>query len=165
MRTTLLKKLHIIKARTGLIFCSSKKNDTGFTLVEMLVASSVFAIGIIGFIALVAKGRELDVGDRHRRLARYLIDSCFEDPAYSFANYAHLEDLENDYERILDERRPDTTGDELLCTLLVVVTDSSVYPEVGGSAVDVKKIRVSAYWLEPEGFDTLTLEKWITGIP
>ncbi|MBD3321344.1 MAG: prepilin-type N-terminal cleavage/methylation domain-containing protein [Chitinivibrionales bacterium] len=139
--------------------------DIGFTLVEILIAASIFSVGIVGFAALVAKGRELDVGDRHRRLARYLIDSCFEDTSYHFSNYANLETLENDYERILDERRPDTTGDELVCTVQVEVEGPLQISAYNTFNVYYKRLIISSRWREPEGMDSIVLEKWLTEVP
>jgi Tfp pilus assembly protein PilV len=55
-----------------------RHRSRGYSLVEVLVAAMLLIIVVFAIVGVVRKGRELDVGDNHRRQARALIDSLME---------------------------------------------------------------------------------------
>jgi Tfp pilus assembly protein PilV len=131
-------------------------NVGGFTLVETLVAAALLTIVIVSLAAMVRKGREMEITDKHRRQARLIINSLLESQTYNYANFAALTACTNTQHPLLDNRN----GIPLTGTLTITVTDETE------QAIAVKKIRMSLTWPQnPPYEDSITIDKWITQVP
>jgi prepilin-type N-terminal cleavage/methylation domain-containing protein len=138
------------------------RNDQGFTLVEVLVASVVVAISIFSVIAFVRKGQDLLAIDKHRRMARGIIERTLENAKYQPENYNNLVSTSATSDVVLDEERsPNLHG-----SLTVAVGDSVT--QVNGINAPYRPIKATVTWKEPgraAGNDeTVSITKWLTNI-
>ena len=130
----------------------------GFTLVEMLTSAAILSIAVVALVAVVRTGRELEITDLHRRRARTIIDSCFEDSVYHPDNYDALTPAVFLAGSVLiDPRDAAGTGDDLMGGLWFDIAASSTH-------VAHKRIRASVHWREPEGIDSIWMEKWVADV-
>lgn len=67
-----------------------KTFNRGFTLVEVLVAAGIVALSLISVVAFVRKGQEQVSLDKHRRMARSIVERAIEDPQFDLMNYPNL---------------------------------------------------------------------------
>ena len=67
-----------------------KSTQHGFTLVEVLVAAAVIALSLFSVVAFVRKGQDQVTLDKHRRMARSIVERTIEDPVYDIVNYPNL---------------------------------------------------------------------------
>jgi Tfp pilus assembly protein PilV len=130
----------------------------GFSLVELLVASSIMVIAIVSIVTIVRKGGEMDVTDRHRRMARSIINSTFESTEYSPASYSTLANATRPV--VIDPRDTLTTADNLNGTLQITVTPGSVNG-ANATVVPYKNVTMTVAWSEPEGSQSVTLTRWL----
>jgi type II secretory pathway pseudopilin PulG len=142
-----------------------KKPSRGFTLIESLVAAVIVALSVIMIVAVVRKGREIDVNDLHRRTARAIINAKLESRQYSYSNFLNLSagssfPAETD---TLDDRHDGGTV-PLTGTLTVYVKDSSVTAKDGVTNIPIKKIRMKMLWSEREFPDSIIIEKCVANI-
>ena len=126
----------------------------GFTLVEVLVAAAVMSIALFAIIAVVRKGREIDINDLHRRQARTLICAQFESQTYQYTNYPNIPIGTTAIPVTIDPRN----GTNQLAGTLRITTDSTRLT-IGAKAILTKKITASLSWKEPEFTDTVTITK------
>lgn len=133
------------------------KSKNGVTLVELLVAAGVLSIAIIAIIAVITKGRELQVADNHRRQARAVIDSL----------------MENKYDdRYFDTISVDTisnnhtlgTGFTATITQEVVRRDTNITIGLNTSTIPRKIILIKVRWNEASGPDSIQIQKQITDV-
>jgi type II secretory pathway pseudopilin PulG len=140
--------------RKGSIFSGmDKRKAGGFSLIEILVASGVVCIAIISVIAIVRKGQEQMVVEKHRRAARAIVDTILEAPKYSPGKYNSITDgtilgsfsLDNNFEA------KDT----------IRISSDTI------SGVPYKIIRAKLQWVEPNGgaVDSVAMERWVPNIP
>lgn len=131
-----------------------RKANYGFTLVEMLVSAAVMSVAVVILVAVVRTGRELEVSDLHRRRARALVDSVLEEPAYQYTNFGAMPIIDPDpgIPVVIDPRDPADEDDDLEGSLWISVYDSTA-PLVH------KQVRAAVRWREPEGMDTIVMEK------
>ncbi len=132
--------------------------STGFTLVEMLTSSAILAIAVVSVVAVVRTGRDLEISDLHRRRARAILDSVFEDSAYHYRNYAALPPIPAvPGSSVVIDMRDAGTADDLPGTLWV---DTSIHT----TPVEHKKLVASVRWREPEMMDTIRLVKLVAEV-
>ncbi|MFW5813351.1 MAG: prepilin-type N-terminal cleavage/methylation domain-containing protein [Fibrobacterota bacterium] len=127
----------------------------GFTLVELLTSAVILAIAVAAIVAVVRKGREMQIIDYHRRQARVEIQQTFES-LYDYRKYPGPDLLAGD-SVVIDERQEGV----LKARRRTVVTDDTV--NISGSDVPVRKITVTLNWREIDGSDeSVSLSKWIS---
>lgn len=132
----------------------------GYTLAELLVAVAIFSVTIAGIVAVLRKGIETTVTDTHRKRARTIIDSCFESASYQPANYAGMAAVNRAV--LIDARNEGSPSDDLSGTLTISVTDQT--DNSRAPAVAYKQVRATVQWTEPEGGQSLVLDKWVTAL-
>jgi len=120
----------------------------GYSLVEVLVAAAILIIAILAIIAVVRKGRELDITDRHRRVARATIMSRFENPSYRYDNYDNVAPL-NGQTVIIDPRDTATTTDDLTGTLVITVAPEDTLQGASNTPIPFKEVTMRITWQEP----------------
>lgn len=144
----------------------SSEHRRGFTLVEVLVSAAVLLVGVLGLVAVLVKGGELEVSDRHRRRARELIDSCMEEwtvvPACDY-DAVPTETVEV----IIDERDTTTTDDDLTGLLGIDTIPHTVGDDPGEiTNLACKQVHVEVKWPEPDRVDSVSMvmKKWVTDL-
>jgi Tfp pilus assembly protein PilE len=125
----------------------------GVTLVELLVGVIVLTLAILAIIAVVTKGRELQVTDNHRRQARAIIDSLME-AKYDDRDYALISDT--------TVGRTHTLGPGFAAMITEDVADQTL--TVAGDAFPVKVVTITVRWNEAEGADSIGIQKIITRV-
>ena len=144
-------------------------NSRGFSLVELVAATIILMIGILGIVAVTRTGRNLDVTTKHRREARGLIVSEFEQQQDNYISNYNTVKLSAGTGAVtqtvtIDERgTPGNAGDDLNGMLSVTVgAEQSVTS--GGITVPYLPITMSVAWPEPEGTETVQMTKWISPV-
>jgi hypothetical protein len=132
----------------------------GFSLIEILVSSLIITLSVIALVTVIRKGSELVITESHRKRARSVIDSCFESPSYHYSNYWGLANVNRSV--LIDPRDAGIDGDDLMGSLAIKVAVDTV--KAGGTNVPAKKVIISVSWKEPEGLQSIILEKHITKI-
>lgn len=141
------------------------RQKEGYSLVELLVAVTIVTFTIIALVAMLRKGSEITITGNHRERARAIVDSSFESPWCHFSNYAAIATVSN-RAVLIDARDTANASDNLTGTLAVTVvldSNNAAGPGVGNWVV-FKRVTISVSWQEPEGQQTIALEKWITGL-
>jgi competence protein ComGC len=132
-----------------------RKSSAGFSLVELLVASTLMVVAILSIVTIMRKGGEIELSDKHMRAARTIINSSFESPTYSITNFANLP---NDQRAVIIDPRGTGTGDDLNGTLTVTVTNG-VITGIYATPLTTRTITMTLTWLEPEGQSSVTLDR------
>jgi type II secretory pathway pseudopilin PulG len=130
----------------------------GYSLVELLVASTILVVAIISIVTVVRKGSDLEVSDKHLRQARTIMNSVFESPVYRSGNYANLA---NDTRTVVIDPRGSGTTDDLSGTLAIAVTSATASGS-NMTTINYKKVQLTLSWNEPEGAQALTLARMVT---
>jgi prepilin-type N-terminal cleavage/methylation domain-containing protein len=138
---------------------SPERRRTGYTLVETLVAAAILAIVIMSTIAVVRKGRELDITDRHRRVARAIITAEFELPKYDCSGYRNLIDGTTTRQVVIDPHNG-SVGNTLKGTLTVMVRQGTATFGAAGT-IPYRAVYITVHWLEPQGTETVSIKKRI----
>jgi type II secretory pathway pseudopilin PulG len=138
---------------------SSIRSRHGFTLVELLVASTLLIIAIVSIVTIVRKGAEIEVADRHRRTARSVIKSQFESATYSRANYATMANLT---QAVVIDPRNAGPGDDLSGTLTITVSAPQTIAAASATTITFRAVSATVTWTEPEGQQTVSLIKDVT---
>jgi prepilin-type N-terminal cleavage/methylation domain-containing protein len=66
------------------------RGQSGFTLIELMVASTILGLAVTGTLALVGSGRSLEYQNGLYAQARAAANAILEDPTYRYTNYAAL---------------------------------------------------------------------------
>ncbi len=127
------------------MFLQPKKYKNGFTIVELLVSAVIFAIIVVSVVAVVRKGRDLQVTDQHRRQARIILHRLLENE-YDYRRYRLVKDTSFTLSDTLDER----DGNPLIASIVVDV-DTTGIVNVQGTNIPVKKVTTTATWTEVTG--------------
>lgn len=142
------------------LIITSKRKYNGYTIVELLVAAIILTVAIASIVAVVSKGRTLDISDKHRRQARSIIDGIME-KQFNDKDYNLISSAMNDsYDMPLDPRE----NVPLPATVSIAVDDDDPDLYVSGSDIPVKKVTISVTWrTEPDNEtpETISISKWI----
>jgi Tfp pilus assembly protein PilV len=134
------------------------RNDRGFTLVEVLIASLVIALSVIAVVAFVRKGQDMLAVDKHRRMARGIIERTLENAQYQPENYPNLASIPATDVVIDADMDPDLLG-----SLTVAVGDSVT--QVNGNYAPYRAVTATVTWTERGGKnDTVRVAKWLTNV-
>ncbi|MBN2189411.1 MAG: type II secretion system protein [Chitinispirillaceae bacterium] len=134
------------------------RNDRGFTFVEVLVASLVTALSLISMVAFVRKGQEMLTVDKHRRMARGIIERTLENGQYQPENYKNLVSIPETDVVIDADMDPELQG-----SMTVAVGDSVT--QVNGINVPYRPVTATVAWTERDGRkDTVRVAKWLTNV-
>lgn len=124
----------------------------GYTLVEVLVASTIIAISVISLVLLLRKGREIETVSIHRRAAHRIADSLLEMPRFTPTGYNLLGPSNDSFQTVLQER----SGGDVIASVR-----TSIGNEATCSGVPCKKIHLNISWEEPEGAESLAIARWM----
>ena len=151
-------KKTIIKTR----FRAFYKRNKGFTLVEILVSAVIVMLCIVVIVAMLRKGREIDITDRYRRLAKAIIASEFELPKYHRTQYQTLRTSTGTTTRTetIDYRGAES---DIVGTLETKIGAEATIPATGSDTLGYVPVTISMFWSSVDGNDTITLTKQITG--
>jgi type II secretory pathway pseudopilin PulG len=141
---------------------NKEKKNRGYSIVELLVAAIVLTIAITAIVAVIRKGRELEIVDKHRRQARSIIDNKME-IQYDDRNFSTITPTNDSTVITLDPR----FGTPLTATLKWVVTQGTETVTVGvnNTTMIVKKVTMTVSWTEPDGNpENITISKWIADV-
>jgi prepilin-type N-terminal cleavage/methylation domain-containing protein len=133
------------------------RKQSGFTLVEIIVAIVIVSVAIVAIISISRKGREIDIDSLHNRRARTIIDSCFESSSYQYANAVNFVAVNRAV--LIDPRRAGAT-DDLIGTLTITLTPTTT-AAASGINVPSTKLLATITWQEPEGQQSIALEKLV----
>jgi len=133
----------------------------GFTLIEVMIASVIVIISIAAVVAMVRKGQELSSDDGHRRIARSLITTKLESSTYDYTNYGNLADTSITDSVVIDTRGTATTTDELKGVRTITVGNEQTVAGTAGITVPYKLLTFRVIWREPEGMDSVQIQKQI----
>jgi len=133
-------------------------NNKGFTLVEILVAGVVIALSLFATVAMVRKGQEMIALDKHRRMARGIIERTLENSQYLPENY-------NNLVTITSPTPKDTVIDQKVNihgNLTVAI--SAEQPAING--VPYRVITAAINWAElgSAGNETVSINKWLADV-
>ncbi len=141
---------------------AAKKSFRGYSIVELLVAAIILSIAITAIIAVIRKGRELEIIDKHRRQARSVITNLLE-TKYDDRNFLALAVAPYDS----TTRIPLDTSytPDLMANLRrqVMVGQWPINIGTGSTTIPLVIIKVSVNWAELDGNqDTIIITKRIT---
>ena len=136
-------------------------NNKGFTLVEILVAGVVIALSLFATVAMVRKGQEMIALDKHRRMARGIIERTLEDSDYQPGDYNNLATITSPTptDTIIDPKG------NIHGSLTVAV--GAEQPLINGAAIPYRIITAAITWAElgSASNETVSISKWVTNIP
>ena len=135
-----------------------RRTTSGFSLVEILVASGVVCIAIISVIAIVRKGQEQMSVEKHRRTARAIVDTILEAPRFSPEKYPSISTTTTIPGSF-------TLDNNVLATASFVIENKQYID--ANSDFPYKRIWVKLQWTEPGNgaVDSVAIERWIPNIP
>lgn len=130
-----------------------KQTAKGSSLVELLVAIGVISLAAIMVVAIVNKGRELQVSDKHRREARTIIDSVMV-TRYDNRDYLTITSS-------ADSTRTDSIVIDKMFRGVVSQRVRNATTVINGlPSVPMKRVTVSVRWAEAGNMiDSVWLEK------
>jgi hypothetical protein len=135
---------------------------SGLSLVEVLVAAGIITLSLLSTVAFIRKGQEFLTVDKHRRMARSIIERTLENAPYQVENYNNLVTTVSPppaTDVIIDPE----TNPHLHGSLTVTVSDEQA--GVSGHAAPHRVATASVTWTEPwGGKDTVSIEQWLTNI-
>ncbi len=143
------------------IFKHSGINRKGFTLVELLVSATIILLCIVAIVAMLRKGREIDIDDRYRRNARAVVVSTFESPEFKYTKY---KDLLNNAGSTDSTVVIDTLADGSVITGKLTTTIGGQITATAGDGINVPYIPVTVgiVWKTMEGNDNIIITKFIS---
>jgi prepilin-type N-terminal cleavage/methylation domain-containing protein len=141
-------------------------NARGFSLVEVLVAAVLLSLTLVALIAIIRKGREIDINDLHRRQARTLICAQFESQTYQQTNYPNLRAAapSSVSTTVTVDPRIGNGGVALTGTLRIDVTRPALTMNGVNGVQNIAPVKVvgTVLWNEPNFADSVVLEKYLT---
>ena len=140
-------------------FKYSRINRKGFTLVELLVSATIGLLCIVAIVAMLRKGREIDINDRYRRLARSIIAAEFEAPLFDLGHTPY-DTLKTKIGS--SERDRTVTIDNITGPLTVTIGAENTFPAYDGDALVYIPVTITVSWITKDGNnDAITLTKQI----
>jgi prepilin-type N-terminal cleavage/methylation domain-containing protein len=137
-----------------------QRNIRGFSLVEVLVASLVIALSVVAVVAFVRKGQEMLAIDKHRRMARGIVERTLENDQYQPEKYNNLVTATSTASVVIDEEMdPDLNGS---LTQAVSAEQRLIY---GTDTIPYRTVTATVMWTERGGnSDTVRIAKWLTNV-
>ncbi len=130
------------------------KNQKGFTLVELLTSALILTIAIVAIVSVVRKGRDMQIVDYHRRLARTIIQKELEQK-FDYRSFPGPVTVVND-SVVIDENQ----GMQLKAHMSGTVSEDTI--TVSSTNMMIKKIAITLSWQEVDGSsESVTLSKWL----
>jgi prepilin-type N-terminal cleavage/methylation domain-containing protein len=138
------------------------KSNKGYSLVEVLVAAAIITLSLVAVVAFVRKGQEMITVQKHRAMARGIVQRTLESGQYQSENYKNLPAqpaTPTTTNVVIDaETNPNIPG-----SLTVTVGDE--HPKVNNRATPYRAVTVTVTWTEPGGSnETVSVEKWLTDV-
>lgn len=140
-----------------------KKGSSGYSLLEVLVAGVIIALSVIAVIAIVRKGQEMILLDKHRRMARAYIEQELQKNIYRPGNYPNLGAVTSpSTTNVTIDPKSNLTG-----TLTVTIGNEATSNMTGldGTTVAVpyRTVTMTVTWNEWGGpSETVSIDRWIT---
>jgi hypothetical protein len=131
------------------------RSSAGYTVIEILVSGILMTFSVSAVVAVVGTGTHLGSSDNHRRQARAIVRSVFEQE-YDFRDYNTVPDNGSSIGSVeIDSRE----GNPLIGDLRrEIVTDTMTAGN--GSKFPVKRVTLVLKWLETANVpDSITLTK------
>ena len=136
-------------------------NKKGFTLVELLVSATIILLCIIAIVAMLRKGREIDINDRYRRNARAIVVSEFENPRFAYINFKNLQNQTGTTSRtvVIDSL---ADGNALYGSLTSTIGAPTATPADDGISIPYIPVTIRIDWQTMEGNDNIIITKYIS---
>lgn len=113
---------------------NNRRHNEGSTLVELLVAASIMALIIGAIVAVIRTGSEIEMSDNHRRVARSILTTWFENE-FMAENYL---DIESGFAAPDPEKNQVVENDTLKFKYIdVVVNNREGTPVIGSLHINV----------------------------
>ena len=145
----------------------SRINKKGFTLVELLVSATIILLCIVAIVAMLRKGRDIDINDRYRRNARAIVVSEFENPQYAYIRYQTLKakadpnGFESERTNVVIDSLPG--GNVLTGTLTTSIgAERTETASDGTTNVPYIPLTIKMEWSTIDGDDNITITKYIS---
>ena len=126
-----------------------------------MVASVIVVISIAAVVAMVRKGQELTSDDGHRRIARSLITTKLESSTYDYTNYGNLSAGSTIDTVVIDTRGTTAKTDDIKGVRTITVGAEQTITGTSSISVPYKVLTLRVTWQEPEGMDTVQIQKQI----
>lgn len=135
-----------------------RRRDGGFSIVEVLIASMILSIMVAAVVGFIQKSNEIRIGGDHRRTARAIIDTRFEQ-RYRSRMFNALPDAGSiDTEVTIDSR----TGTNPLRGTMYTRIDSTAVTCTDNMEVPVKKVTISVNWSDyGEEPCSVSVSRWL----
>jgi prepilin-type N-terminal cleavage/methylation domain-containing protein len=137
-------------------------NSRGYSLVEILVAAAIIGISLVAVVAFIRKGQEMISIDKHRMVARGIVERTLEDMRFQPESYntlpaAPVSPTTSDV--IIDaDITPNIHGS-------LVVAIGNEQATVNGKTAPYRAISATVTWTELGGkCDTVSIAKWLTNV-
>lgn len=136
----------------------AKAEAYGFTLVEVMVASSILGLTVAAVAAMISNSSLIRSANDHNRQARIIAQTVLEQPAYHYTSYATVLPF-------VSAIKLDTAGDPATAgaTYSVAVNPNTVFQL--GLPVNYKQLTSTISWSESGRGKNLILKKRITSLP
>ena len=133
-------------------------NDRGFSLIEVLVATSVIVLSLFAVVAFMRKGHEIITIQKHRAMARGIVQKELEKPPYQPEYYNTLTTTSFGPADVVLDAATNLHG---WFTLSV----GSEQLTVNGIDAPYRAVTATITWTEPDGNnDTVTITKWLADV-
>jgi type II secretory pathway pseudopilin PulG len=139
---------------------SAIKNNSGYTLIEVLVSGILLVFAVTAAVAVVGTGTQLGTSDNDRRQARAVVRSIFEQ-SYDYRDFNIIPESDTAVEDIqIDERMGNPLVGQLTRTIITeTITTNS------GTPLSVRRVVLSLRWASVDGTaDSITLTKLIASV-
>ena len=143
--------------RSSLIF-----NRRGFTLIEVLISSTILLVTVIAIFLIIANGSALNRKQLLWRRACNELERIFESPQYSYKNYLNITPIPPGTRTvILDDRGNADTDDDLVADVWVTVVNET-YSHGAITNIPTKRVTAFISWNDEGKSVTDSLENIIT---
>ncbi len=138
------------------------KHTGGYSLAELMAAAAIFSLTVLGVVTLITKGRNLDITDGHRRVARLIVDASLEDPGFNSRCYESLTPGSKVDTVVIDT----VSGHTLDGRREIIVGTAQAFSGVpsGSNGFPYYPVTIRLTWNEPDMAvpETVQVIKWIS---
>jgi prepilin-type N-terminal cleavage/methylation domain-containing protein len=149
--------------RIGISAPIQKTANSGYTLVELLVAASLLGMCITGVMSMIAVGREVEGKNGLRQQALQNGITILENPDYHFSNYPLPPESSTPPITLVNEN-----GGAVSTVTEFIVTEelSESFKDVGGGSILLwfQKVSISINWSVAGQAESVVLQKRITRV-